>query len=278
MSTTQIYGGHEAHVYFVEESAYGETPANPEMYAVGVVSEVEPSINPNLIKVRGIGSRDLQYIRRGLRSASLKTVYYLQNINFLQHISTLNSMSIEVYYEKSSSVVSLLYKGCRVDKLSVNVSAEELVQVTAEVVGQDISVGTAKIGASYGDYSDPPLTWYETYVKKNGVAFEKATDYSFTIANNLRRTAVIRSTNGHLLKYLPERHRTLTGEITCDFEDKTELDETVGDSEFTLEFGLGGEHKALFNGCKWDADALSTRVDELVAQKLPFTAKTVNIT
>jgi len=278
MSTTPIFGGHEAHVYFVEETTYGETPTSPEMYAIGIVEEIEQTLNPSLIKIRGIGSRDLQFLRRGLRQANLKILYYLQNINFLQHVSTLTSMSMEVFYEKTSSVVSLLYKGCRIDKLSVKASAEETVRITADVVGQDLSVGTAKIGSSYGDYSDPPLMWYETYIKKNGTTFEKATDYTFTIANNLRRTTVIRSTNGHLLKYLPERHRDLTGEIICDFEDKAELDEVLGDTEFNLEFGLGSGHKAVFSGCKWDSNTLRNRVDELVAQKLLFTAKTVTIT
>jgi len=278
--TTPVYGAHEAKVYFIEETTYGETPSGtgqPAMVEVGVVQEVEPTLNPDLIKVRGIGSRDLQHIRRGLRQADLKVTYALQNINFLQHTTTLTSMSVEVFYEKSSGIISLNHKGCRINRLTVEAAAEEIVKVTAELIGQSVVVGTAKIGASYGDYPDSPLVWYETYVKKDATALERVTDYRFAVENNLRRTPVIRTAEGHLLKYLPARHRTLSGEIVCDFETKEELDDILNDTSFSLQFGLGGTHKAVFDGCKWDSSILATRVEELVSQKLSFTAKSVAI-
>jgi len=275
--STPMYEGHEAKAYFVEETTYGETPTNPQMAAVGVVYEVEPILNPNLVKVRGIGSRDLQFLRKGLRQAELKLVYGLQNINLLQHVATLTSLSVEVFYEKPSNIISALYKGCRIDSLTVEVSAEEMMKVTAELIGQNVAVSTAKIGAGYGDYSNPPAAWYDTYVKKDSATLEHATDYSFFIKNNLKRVAVVRSSSGHLLKYLPARHRELSGELVCDFETKDELDVILNDTEFNLEFGLGNTNKAVFNGCKWDSSTLSTRANELVAQKLPFTAKTVTI-
>lgn len=277
---TSIYGAHEAKAYFIEETTYGETPSGtgqPAMVEIGVVQEVEPALNPGLIKIRGIGSRDLQHIRKGLRQTDLKVTYALQNINFLQHVTTLTSMSVEVFYEKSSSIISLTHKGCRINRLTVEAAAEEIVKVTAELIGQNVVVGTAKIGASYGDYSDAPLVWYETYVKKETTALERVTDYRFTIENNLRRIPVIKTTDGHLLKYLSARHRTLSGEIIYDFETKEELDDILNDTSFSLEFGLGGTKKAVFSNCKWDSSILATRIEELVSQKLSFTAKSVTI-
>ena len=278
--TTLVYGAHEAKAYFIEETNYGETPSGPgqpAMVAVGIVQEIEPTLDPSLVKIRGIGSRDLQCIRRGLRHADLKVTYAPQNINFLQHVTTLTSLSVEVFYEKPSGVISLNHKGCRINRLTVEASAEEILKVTAELIGQNIVVGTAKIGASYGDYSDAPLVWYDTYVKKGVDTLGKVSDYRFTIGNNLRRIPVIRTTEGHLLKYLCERQRELSGEIVCDFETKEELDEIINDTEFALEFGLGGTHKAVFGNCKWSTSNLSTRIEELVSQKLSFIAKNVTV-
>jgi len=278
--TTPVYGAHEAKAYFIEETNYGETPSGPgqpAMVAIGIVQEVEPALDPELVKIRGLGSRDLQYIRRGLRHADVKVTYAPQNINFLQHATTLTSLSVEVFYEKSSGVISLNHKGCRINRLTVEASAEEIMKVTAELIGQNIVVGTAKIGASYGDYSDAPSVWYDTYVKKSATTLSKVSDYRFTIGNNLRRIPVIRTTDGYLLKYLCERQRELSGEIVCDFETKEELDEIVNDTEFNLEFGLGGTHKAIFSNCKWSTSNLTTRIEELVSQKLSFTAKSVTI-
>lgn len=278
--TTPVYGGHEAKVYFIEEANYGETPSGtgqPAMVAVGIVQDVEPAVNPSLVKVRGIGSRDLQFIRKGLRQANLKVVYAPQNISFLQHTTTLTSLSVEVFYEKTSGIISLNHKGCRIDRVTVEASAEELMKVTAELIGQNVAVATAKIGASYGDYSEAPCAWYDTYVKKGTNILERVTDYQFTVENNLKRVPVIRTTDGYLLKYLPWRHRELTGEITCDFETKEEIDDIINDTEYTLEFGLGGTNKATFSGCKWESNVLATRIEELVSQKLAFTAKSVTI-
>lgn len=278
--TTPVYGAHEAKAYFIEEANYGETPSGPgqpAMVAIGIVQEIEPALDPAHVKIRGIGSRDLQYIRRGLKHADVKVTFAPQNISFLQHATTLTSLSVEVFYEKSSGVVSLNHKGCRINRLTVEASAEEIVKVTAELIGQNVVVGTAKIGASYGDYSDAPLVWYETYVKKGANTLSKVTDYRFNIGNNLQRIPVIRTTNGCLLKYLCERQRDLSGEIVCDFETKEELDEIIDDAEFTLEFGLGGTHKAVFSNCKWSTSSLATRTEELVSQKLSFTAKSVTV-
>jgi len=53
--STAVYGSHEAKVYFIEETTYGETPSGtgqPAMVQVGVVQEVEPALNPDLMKIR----------------------------------------------------------------------------------------------------------------------------------------------------------------------------------------------------------------------------------
>ena len=278
--TTPVYGAHEAKAYYVEESTYGVTPTNPSMLGIATAENVEPALNPSLIKVRGTGSRDLQTIRKGLRQVGLKIVYNVPSdspINFLQHVQTLNSLSVEVIYEKSSGIVDLLHKGCRFNSLTVECSVESLLKATAELIGQDVAVGTSKIsGANYSDYSGA-VPHYESYVKKDTTTLERVTDFRFVIENNLKRVPVIRTTSGHLLKYLPERHRNCSGELTFDFETKDEFDDVINDTEFSLEFGLGGTNKAVFSNCKWENVSPPTRIEDLVSVKASFVAKTVAI-
>src|SRR3990170_6995008 len=97
-----VYGAHEAKIYYVQETTYGVTPTNPSMLGIATAENVEPALDPGLIKIRGIGSRDLNTIRRGLRHVDLKVAYALPSdapINFLQYITTLYSASIEAFYE-----------------------------------------------------------------------------------------------------------------------------------------------------------------------------------
>lgn len=69
--SVDTYGAQETRVYYVVESSYGVTPSNPSM--LGVASEgPQPSVDPGLIKVLGIGSRDLQAIYAGVRKVKLK--------------------------------------------------------------------------------------------------------------------------------------------------------------------------------------------------------------
>jgi hypothetical protein len=279
------YGAHETKIYYVEETSYGETPSNPSMLGIKAES-IEPVLNPSLIKVRGVGSRDLQAIKKGLRDIGVKVVYPLPSdasINFLQHIATLNSLSIEIFYEKSSGIVDLLLKGCRIDKAVVECGIEDFVKATVEIVGQNVVVGNSKLsGATYAEYAGV-VPYYESFVQRgvgdgSGLTvIERITDWKFTIENNLKQVPVIRSANGEILKYLPARHRNLTGELIFEFESKQEYDDVVNDSDFSLKFGLGGTNSALFKYCKWENVSTPTKIEDLVSLKASFVARDVVI-
>jgi hypothetical protein len=283
------YGAHECRVYFVQETVYGETPANPSM--VGINTEgVEPSLDPGLIKIRGVGSRDLQSISKGLRKVHLKIPSVLTSespIAFIQHAQTLNSLSIEVLYYKGlfsspTDVISFLYKGCRINKLEVECSVEDIMRASVECIGQNVAVGTNKIGASYGDYGGA-VPYSESYIKRGAgdgsglTDLERVTDWKFSIENNLKPVTVIKTTNAHLIKYLPARHRNLSGELTFEFEDKAEFEDVINDAEFSLKFGLGGTNSALFKYCKWEEVSTPTKIEDLVSLKAKFAAKDVLI-
>jgi len=282
------YGAHESRVYFIAETVYGQTPSNPAMLGINTQG-VEPELDPGLVKIRGVGSRDLQSLNKGLRKVVLKIPNALSSespISFIQHVQTLNSLSVQVLYYKGlfsdpTDVISFLYKGCRINKLEVECSIEDVVKSTVELIGQDVAVGTSKIsGATYGDYSGA-IPYNESYVMR-GLAsgdqldyLERVTDWKFTIENNLKPVPVIRSALGHLLKYLPSRHRNLSGELTFEFEDKTEFEDVINDAEFSLKFGLGSTNSALFKYCKWEEVATPTRIEDLVSLKAKFAARDV---
>ena len=282
----QTYGSHESKIFYIEESTYGQTPSTPQMLGVPAES-IEPSVNPNNIKLRGVGSVDLQAIKKGLRAPSLKIAFPLPSdapISFLQYakVELAKSLSVQVLYYKgafsaATDVISLFYSGCKFQTTTVECSIEDVVKANVEILSQDLTAGTAKLAdATYSDYSGA-VPFYESYIKKNTTTLDRVTDWKFTIGNNLKQVPVIRSSNGNLLKYLPNRHRDLTGEVVFEFESKEEFDDIINDAEFDLEFGLGGSNKAIFSDCKWENAASPTRIEELVSLKATFVAKTVTI-
>lgn len=280
----ETYGAHECRVYYVEEATYGETPTNPTMLGLPAES-VEPTFNPSNVKVRGIGSRDLQLIKKGSYSNRLKIAYPLPSdapINFLQHHMHNVGLSIQVLYYKgawssATDVISLLYQGCRFDKVTVECKVEDVVRASVELFAKNLLVGNAKLtGATYNDYVGA-VAFHESYVKKNTSVLDRVTDWKWSIENNLREVAVIKTAGANVLKYLPYRQRNLLGESNFEFESNEELLETTTDTEFSLEFGLGGSNKAVFSNCKWDNTSTPTKIEDLVFCKAQFAAKTVAI-
>jgi hypothetical protein len=283
---TEIYTSNDSKFFYVDESTYGETPPTPTMLSVPAQS-IEPAINPNNIKLRGVGSADLQYIKQGTLAPSLKISYVLPSdapINFLQYakMDLGKSLSVQVLYFKgvfssATDIVSLLYSGCKFNRATVQCSIEDVIKSEVELLSQNLTVDDAKIdGATYNDYSGA-VPFYESYVKKDSTVLERVTDWKFSLENNLKAVPVIRASNGNILKYLPNRQRNLTGEVVFEFESKEEFDDIINDEEFTLEFGLGDASKATFSGCKWESATAPTRIEDLVSLKTQFVAKTVTI-
>lgn len=281
------YGVDEERFYYIEEGEFGTTPTNPSM--LGAACEViDPGFDPSNIKLRGTGSYDLQAIKKGLWKPNLKINYVLPSetpINLLQwaKMDLNKSLSCQVIYYKgvfasATDIISLLFKGMRISKASVECSIEDVIKAVMELEGQDLVTGTAKItGATYADYAGA-VAFHESYVKKDMITLDRVTDWKFDIVNNPRRVPVIRTSSGHLAKYIPFGHRELSGELTFEFESKEEMDECLADSEFSLEFGLGGACKAVFSYCKWDSITHTKWLEDLICAKARFIARGVTIT
>jgi hypothetical protein len=278
----ETYGSDEERVYYVAEDTFGTTPTNPSMLSVPA-DQIEPTIDPSNIKLRGAGNYDLQVIKKGLRQVGLKVGYPLASaapIELLQwaKMDLNKSLSMQVLYYKgtfadATDIISLLFTGMKFHKVSVTCSIEDVVRALAEFQGVDMAAGTAKItGATYTDHGGA-VAFHESYVKKDATTLDRVTDWKFDIENNLKRVPVIRSSSGYLVKYLPFRHRVLSGELTFEFESIEEATEVLADTEFTLEFGLGGTCKAVFSYCKWDNVSIPSRMEDLLYLKAPFVAK-----
>jgi hypothetical protein len=280
------YSGDEGKLYYVAESEYGVIPDTPAMTGV-TFENLEPQIDASNIKVRGSGTRDLISIIKGLRKVGLKVDYVVPSddvLAFLQHVLLLDSQTVEVIYEKPDKLVDLRLTGCLLDKATVQCSIEDVIRASVELIGQDLDPQAEKIAdAEYTDLGGA-VPWSDSYVSRGDpdgtgqTVTEEATDWKFTIENNLKRVPVIRNTNGYLLKYLQERQRSITGELTFEFEGKGAFDNVVGDTEFSVKLGIGpnwAPKYVLLKYCKWDSVTAPTKIEDLISLKLPFTARQI---
>lgn len=281
-----VYAPEDADLQYVEEETYGETPSGagqPDMLWIGIIQDILPALDPSNLKLRGL-NRDLSYIRRGLRKPDITVTYVLQLSSLTGFLRygldwITKSMSIEYFVEQAETIVSLNHKGCKVNRLNVNIPEEDWVNVTQECFGQNVAVATSKIGDNYeSDPATDPYSWFDVKVYQDAVEFLNFGDVKFNINNNLTRKPVIRASNSHLLKYLTAGPRDLNGEIKAYFENKNEIDDIIADTAFDLKIYLGAKYFT-FGGAKWDLAEIATRMSEVpCTMRLPWTAKTVTLT
>jgi hypothetical protein len=278
----ETYGSDEQRVYYVDETVFGTCPATPAMLSLPAES-IDPGFDPGNINLRGAGSFDLYSIKKGVRKPTLSLAYVLPSdapINLLQYLKQDldKSLSVQVLYWKglfatATSILSLIYTGTRISKVSVSCAIEDVIKATMDLDAQDLTAGTTKIsGATYADYAGAVAFW-ETYVKKGVATLSTVTNWKFDVNNNPRRVPVIRSTDGQLAKYIPWGKREISGEIDFEFEDQAQMIEALGDTEFALEFGLGGTCKATLAACKWTKITHKNWLDDLISVKALYDCK-----
>jgi hypothetical protein len=278
----ETYSTDQERIYYIPETAKGTTPANPAMLGVPHES-INPGFSPSNLLLRSGGSYDLYAIKKGLRVPSLKVSYVIPSaapVDLLQHakIDLDNTLSVQVIYYKGSwasatDILSLLYNYMRIGKASVSCEIDDVLKASLEMVGQNITTGTAKIsGATYTDYTGA-VAFNETDVTIAGVANDRVVGWKFDINNNPKQVPVIRSTNGHLAKYIPFGNRQLSGEVRFEFESKAEMDDALADTEFDIRFGLGGTAYAQMDDAKWSSVTHEKWLDDLIAVRAQFDAK-----
>jgi hypothetical protein len=281
------YGAQECRVYWVQESTYGITPTNPSMLGVNTTQQVEPVVDPGLIKVYGIGSRDYQAFYPGMQKVKLKIPTALNSqapISFIQHIQTLYSLSLEVIYYKGSwtspsSILSYVLAGCKLDKLSVECHIEDVIKATVDLIGQSFTRSTSLIsGATYADYTGA-IPFNNSYVQQGApgggsyTTLLNVTDWKFEVENRMKEVPIIASGGtGLMLKYLRERNRIISGELTLEFDSDQAVQDLLANTEFSLLFRLGS-NTALCKYCKWDEFTTPTKIEDLVSAKAKFTAR-----
>jgi len=259
------------------------------------------------IGARGIGSVDLTSIRTGMkkpelnlkwivqRKRSVATAFNPASLLALVHTFPTYGLGFEVLYTYGAtpSYVSLWYKGCLLNKLTLDWNIDSWIIANAQIYSQNITTGVAGVGNSYA--SDPlnltnsyalPLIGFDSEVwldvDAGGDTSTEVKRVHIEIDNKLSRLPVIQASNPELLKYMARGARTLEGEITVYFASKTAFDYVLGNNAIDIMIDLNKTDNSPrfdFTGCKIDDGVLSTRITEFPCEvALPFKATALSIT
>lgn len=267
---------------YLVESYFGQgLPATPAFTRI-IADDIDPGVDPALVKIRGCGTRDLVAIKRGLLKADLKVAYPVPSdniMNFLHHVVDCFSLSISVLDEGPTELVDVRYVSALIDKATVSCSLEDVLRAECDLMAQDVNGYSEKpTGATY-NLLGGAVSWADIKIQKGNadgtglVDFDFITDFKFTIANNLKRIGVLRTTNPTKAKYIAPRQRDLSGELTCTFENKDQY-YAAADGAFSLKFDLSAGKYFIFKNCQWEKVSTPRRPDDIISMKLGFTAQT----
>jgi len=276
----KVFTDAEKFVYYVleGEALYGQTPAAPSWLLPGVRSNFENTIDRSIVKIVPGGSRDVAFFKKGQLKTGFNLDYHMQNNTFLDLARTLLCFSTIAYFTEGGTPDVYLHKGCLINRATVSASIDNPIAVRTEVISQNCVHGTTIPGTPYaGEPGATPIMWnasdvvFGADINLHGAL----TDWSFTLNNNLQRIPVIRSTTGDLLKYLAERARSITGELTVAYVDSTFMDAIIAMTEANLVITVAGVGTYTLGGVAFDSGRYTSKPPaEIVPQRLPFTAKT----
>ncbi len=276
------YSAEEEAFYYIDEATFGVTP-NAPAFLGHPCSSITPNINANNLQVRGCGSINYIANKRGRLLPELKIKFPVPSAaptNFLQYLRPElgKSLSLNVLYYKgafnsATDILSLLYTGMRFSKTNITCDIDGIVEAEVTMLGQNVSTGTAKVtDATYAQYSGV-TSGLESYVKIAGSTDERVVSWRIEIDNGVRQIHTIKS-NAHIAKYVPFGSQKVSGEITFEFESKTELDELLADTEkASVEFGIGGANYIKAEYIKWDSFELDGKIEDFIRASVPFTAR-----
>ncbi len=279
-------------LFWKSEPVFGFPPETPYSMFQQVCSSIELNVDANNIVVHGSGFIDPIAIKRGLLQPSLRAKFPLAAANpvglIQNNVQELNqSLRLALCFfhgdfEAPSDLVFWDFAGARFNKavLSCDVTDGGIVFCDADFVAQNLMISNSKPqNVSFMDTMDVPAVC--RFVKVNGNPCERVTGWKVAIDNSCRAVQVIRSDEAFLAKYIPWGKRVLSGELTLEFESKSEAASVLLDTELSsLRFDLGQNQAG--DDCfvelehvKFDKFSLSG--SDLIFAHVPFSARNLTI-
>jgi hypothetical protein len=101
LEMVETYGSEEQRFYYMTETVFGTTPDSSSMISVPADS-IDAGLDPGNIRLRGLGSHDLQAIKKGLREVSCKVSYPLPSTSPIDLLRALDWFLSRVFFESLS--------------------------------------------------------------------------------------------------------------------------------------------------------------------------------
>lgn len=151
--------------------------------------------------------------------------------------TTRRSFTMERYFSDIADYPYHRFTGVEMDKLRLDVKADDMITGAFSCIGKDLSVNAAIVtGATYtAETTTSPLDSYSGILSEGGVAIAVVTEIQLNIDNGMATRFVV----GSRTTLRPSQGRSnVTGTVTAYFDDSTMLNKFINETESSIEFTL----------------------------------------
>src|SRR3972149_2704114 len=280
---------------YVEEVTSGTFPTTPAMSWIGAVGSCQPRADMQSIMVPQVGTEDLKYILKGAEVYSVELEYGLQNSTFTKYASQVQGggagtidKSLSLLFSARLGGISgtenfLQLTGSRIGSLTLSTRVGELTKARCQVTGKALPVPSASSPIGSGSFAADPATnpwaFYDggTNPVTVGAANPDVREISVTFERNLERLHVLGQSQQ---KFLPPKHRRISGTFTILWEDTSQYTNLANDTGVTITWVLkSGTSPLTLSNCKIHRlEDFPFQPTEVVVEKYAFTALTASLT
>ncbi len=279
----------------MEESTYGTFPTNPAMNWIGVVSSCGPKADMQSIMIPQVGTEDLKYIIKGAEVYTVELEYGLQNSTFAKYATQSQGGGTGTIDKSLSLLFSaklggqtgtenfLQLLGSRIGSFTLSTRIGELTRARCQIQGKAIPVPSTTSPIGTGTFAtDPatnPWTFYDggTNPVTIGAVSPDVREITVTFERNLERLHVLGQSQQ---KFLPPKHRRITGNFTILWEDTNQYTNLTSDTGVAISWILKSATSTLtLSNCKIHRlEDFPFQPTEIVVEKYGFTALTASLT
>lgn len=179
-------------------------------------------------------TEDVGYLLKSAFAATVNTSAYAGVTGAYTHVFTPGGTSPTFTFETSAQGYLIMrYSGVRVNTMEVKAAFGEIVTATFGLDGIDrAKYGGAAATPTYHANSVTPLHFNTATVTIGGSANSDVSNWTFNVNNNVEHIGTLRASRAYRRVALGAREVGLS--MTMDFQDSTEYDRLLNDTEFAV--------------------------------------------
>lgn len=299
--------GAQVYHQFGWESTFGSEATTIDK-VFGLDTRITPNSRNNLIRIRGLNSRNVQKMIAGQYEGELTINFTFTNAYWLKAVlgsvsdggsapythtfseaDTIPSMTVEVGLDLGTTDCVRKFLGVKINRMTMTCSVNEPVKVNLECFYKKEAPFGTSLDGSPASVSEDPLSFHHAKLEyPNGTTIANVQSIEVNIENGLIRTYGL---NSRSVNSLLEGPRSYSGRITHTFEDYTDFLEDVGTGhndtvtekatlELTISNGESGSDERslvlLLGDIKLDTESLPINPNEQVNEDIDYVAEEVD--